>query len=126
MQYRETCRSLLEDTRRKHPEESQRGEHRETCRGTVDYRIQGKLRSTVKEEGTNRKETVKRLIQRVENHPNRDSLIKDLNETEEFNPFSEESKELIGHDLADPGRARLGPKKNRTEILADFGHKLGH
>ena len=30
-----------------------------------------------------------------ENHPNRDSLLQDLNKTEEFNPFSEEPKELI-------------------------------
>ena len=27
--------------------------------------------------------------------PNRDSLIEDLNKTEDFNPFSEKSKELI-------------------------------
>ena len=38
VQYRETCRSLLVDTRRKHLEESQRGKYRETCRGNVDYR----------------------------------------------------------------------------------------
>ena len=31
--YRETCRSLLEDTRRRHPGESQRWKCRETCRG---------------------------------------------------------------------------------------------
>ena len=41
VQYRGTCRSLLEDTRRKHPDESQRGKRRETCRGNVDYRIPG-------------------------------------------------------------------------------------
>ena len=29
----------------------------------------------------------KQLIQQFENHANRDSLIKDLNKTEEFNPF---------------------------------------
>ena len=38
---------------------------------------------------------IKRLIQQFETHPNRDSLIKDLNSTEEFNLFSEKSKELI-------------------------------
>ena len=38
---------------------------------------------------------VKRPIQQFENHPNRDSLVKDLNKTEEFNPFCEKSKELI-------------------------------
>ena len=35
--YRETCRSLLEDTRR----ESQRWRYRGTCRGNIDYRIPG-------------------------------------------------------------------------------------
>ena len=30
VQYRETCRSLVEDTRRKHPEESQQGKYLET------------------------------------------------------------------------------------------------
>ena len=40
-------------------------------------------------------DTVKRLNQHIENHPSRDSLIKGLNRTEEFNPFSKKSKELI-------------------------------
>ena len=95
VQYRETCRSLLEDTRRKHLEESQRGKYRETCRGNTDYRIPGILHSTVQKEDSNRKETVKRLIQQFENHPNGDSSMEDKNKTEEFNPFSEKSKELI-------------------------------
>ena len=82
-------------TRRKHPRESQRCLYRETCRGNVDYRIPGIPHSTVQKVDTDRNETVKRLIQQFENHPNRDSLIKDLNKTEEFNPFSEKSKELI-------------------------------
>ena len=63
--------------------------------GNVDYRIPGIPHSTVQKEDSNHKETVKRLIQQFENHPNRDSLIQDLNKTEEFNPFSEKSKELI-------------------------------
>ena len=63
----ETGRSHLEDTRPKHPEESQRGKYRESCRGNVDY----------------------------SSRITRDSLIQDLNKTEEFDPFSEKSKELI-------------------------------
>ena len=86
--YRETCRSLIEDTRREHPGESQRCLCRETCRGFDDYRIPGIPHSTARK-------TVKRSSQQFENHPNRDSSIKDLNRTEEFNPFIEESKELI-------------------------------
>ena len=96
VKYRETCRShLLEDTRRQHLEENQRGKYKESCRGNVDYRIQGVPRSTVQKEDSNRKEIVKRLIQQFENHPNRDSVTEDLNKIEEFNPFSEKSKELI-------------------------------
>ena len=95
VQYRETCRSLLEGSRCEHPEESQRCLYREACRGNVDYRIPGTPHTTVEKEDTNRKETVKRLIQQIENHPNRDSLKKDLNKNEEFNPFSGESKKLI-------------------------------
>ena len=76
---RETCRSLLEDTRRKHPGESQLWRYRETCRGNVDYRIPGIPHSTVLKEDANRKDTVKRLIQQFENHPKRNSLIQDLN-----------------------------------------------
>ena len=76
-------------------EETRRSRYEETRRGNVDYRIQGMPHSTVQKEDCSRKEIVKRLIQQFENHPNRDSLIQDLNKTEEFNPFSEKSKELI-------------------------------
>ena len=72
VKYRKTRRSLVEDTRRKHPAESQRWKCRKTCRGNVDYRIPGTPHSTVQKEDSNRKETVKRLIQQFENHPNRD------------------------------------------------------
>ena len=81
---RETCRSPLEDTRRKHLGESQRWKCMETCRGNVDHRIPDFPHSTFQKEGTNRTETVKRLIQQFENHPSHDSLIEDLNKTEEF------------------------------------------
>ena len=56
--YPETCRSVLGDTRREHPGESQRWLHRESSRGNVDYRIPGFLHSTVQKEDTDRKETV--------------------------------------------------------------------
>ena len=92
--YEETRRSHLEDTRRKHLEENHRAKYKETRLGIVDYRIQGKPHSTVQKEDSNRKEIEQRLIQQFENHPNRDSLIEDLNKTEDFNPFSEKSKEF--------------------------------
>ena len=73
--YEETRRSLLEDTRRKHPGESQRWKCRETCRGNIDYRIPGIPHTTVQKEDSNRKETVKRPIEKFENHPDWHSLI---------------------------------------------------
>ena len=93
--YEETRRSHLEDTRRKNLEENHRAKYKETCRGNVHYRIQGFPHSTVQKEDFNRKEIEKRLIKQLENHPNRDSFVKDLNKTEELNPFSEKSKEFI-------------------------------
>ena len=93
--YEETRRSHLEDMRHKHLEENRRANYKETCRGILDCRTQGFPHSTVQKEDSNRKEIVKRLIQQFENHPNRDSLLEDVNKTEEFDPFSEKSKELI-------------------------------
>ena len=61
VQYRETCRSLLEDTSRKHHEETERGKYGETCRGNADYSIPGKPHSTVQKEDSNCKGIVKRI-----------------------------------------------------------------
>ena len=57
--YEETRRSHLQNFRHKHLEENHRAKYRETCRGNVDYRIQGMLHSTVQKEDSNRKEIVK-------------------------------------------------------------------
>ena len=38
---------------------------------------------------------VRQLIQQIENHPRRQALQCDLEQSQQFNPFSEESKELI-------------------------------
>ena len=80
--YRETCRSLLEDTRREHPGESQRCLYRETFALTLITEFQVFL-STVQKVDTSRKETVKRLIQQFENHPNQDFTLQDFNKIEE-------------------------------------------
>ena len=64
----------------------------ETRSGNVDKRIPGIPHSTVQQQDTNRKETVKKLIQQFENHPNKESFLQDLNKTENINKFSEESK----------------------------------
>ena len=68
---RETCRSLLEDSRREHPGGSQRSLYREACRGNVDKRIPRVPLSTVQK-------VYKRLIQQFENHPIRELLLQDF------------------------------------------------
>ena len=39
--------------------------------------------------------SVRELIQKIENHPNRHALQRDLQQSQSFNPFSQESKEMI-------------------------------
>ena len=63
--------------------------------GNIDFRIQGLPHSTVQKEDDVRRETVKRMIHQFETHPNRESLMADLNKNHKFNLFSEESREWI-------------------------------
>ena len=53
------------------------------------------LLSEVQQQDTNRKEMVKKLIQKFESHPNKKSFLQDLNKTDKINKFSEESQKLI-------------------------------
>ena len=39
--------------------------------------------------------SVRELIQNIENHPNRHALQRDLQQNQSFNPFSQESKQMI-------------------------------
>ena len=68
---------------------------RETWSNNVDYRIPGIPLSAVEQQDTNRKDEVKKLIQQFENHPNKESFLQDLKQTEKINKFSEKSQELI-------------------------------
>ena len=83
------------DARQSDNYESEMREHRRTCSGKLDFRIPGIPHSTVGQVDTNRKETVKRLIEQFENHPNRNVLLKAFQKAEEINHFSKEPKNLI-------------------------------
>ena len=83
------------DARESDNYESEKRQHRGTCSGNIDFRIPGIPHSTVEQVDTNRRETVKRLIEQFENHPHRNVLLKDFEKAEEINHFSEESKNLI-------------------------------
>ena len=58
----------------------------------IDFNIPGVPHSTVKQlHGA----SVRDLIQKIENHPNRHAVQRDLQQSQSFNPFSQESKEMI-------------------------------
>ena len=61
----------------------------------IDFNVPAVPHSSVKQlHGA----SVRDLIQKIENHPNRHALQRDLLQSQSFNPFSQESKEMI-HDV---------------------------
>ena len=75
--------------------ETRSGEYGETRCGNIDFRIQGLPHSIVQQQDDTRREAVKKLIHQFETHPNRKALKADLENYQAFNPFSEESKDMI-------------------------------
>ena len=67
----------------------------ETCNRTADHRIAGVPLSAVEPPNTIRENKAKRLIEKFENHKNKNSLIQDLRQTDKVNKFSQESQDLI-------------------------------
>ena len=55
----------------------------------MDFRIPGLPRSVVKYAQST---SIRQLIQKIDNHPDRHALQKDLQQNQSFNPFSSESK----------------------------------
>ena len=64
----------------------------ERIEADMDFRIPGLPHSVVKQAQST---SVRQLIQKIENHPNRHALQQDLRQTHSFNPFSPESKHMI-------------------------------
>ena len=58
----------------------------------IDFRIPGLPLSVVKQAGNYR---VREFVKRIENHPHRQSLQRDLQQNNAYNPFSEKSKKMI-------------------------------
>ena len=58
----------------------------------IDFNIPGVPHSTVKQFHSS---SVRDLIQKIENHPNRHALQRELQQSQPVNPFSQESKEMI-------------------------------
>ena len=58
----------------------------------IDFRIPGLPHSVVKHAHST---SVRKLIQKIENHPDRHALQQDLRQNQAYNPFSPESKKMI-------------------------------
>ena len=63
--------------------------NRERIEEDMDFKIPGLPHSSVKYAQST---SVRELIQKIENHPNRHALQQDLQQSQSFNPFSQESK----------------------------------
>ena len=72
-----------QEARKSQNHQSASASYEETRSGNVDLRIPGIPHSTVQQQDTNRRETVKKLIQKFENHPNKEFFLQDLKKTEE-------------------------------------------
>ena len=65
---------------------------RERIEADMDFKIPGLPHSIVKRAQST---SVRELIHKIENHPNRHALQHDLRQNQSFNPFSPESKQMI-------------------------------
>ena len=65
---------------------------RERIEADMDFKIPGLPHSVVKHAQS---ASVRELIQKIENHPDRHALQRDLQQSQSFNPFSPESKHMI-------------------------------
>ena len=65
---------------------------RERIEEDMDFKIPGLPHSIVKQMQS---ANVRELIQKIENHPNRHALQRDLQQSQSLNPFSQESKQMI-------------------------------
>ena len=65
---------------------------REIIEEDIDFNTPGPPHSTVKQLHS---ASIRELIQKIENHPHRHALQRDLQHSQSFNPFSPESKQMI-------------------------------
>ena len=65
---------------------------RERIDEDIDFKIPGLPHSTVKQLHS---ASVREVIQKIENHPHRHALQRDLQQSQSFNPFSQEPKQMI-------------------------------
>ena len=84
---------------------------RERIEEDVDFKIPGLPHSTVKQLHS---ASVRELIQKIENHPNRHALQRDLQQSQSFDPFSPESKQMI-HEVGNIELCELLDTETKTQ-----------
>ena len=80
----------------------------------MDFRIPGLPHSVVKHAQST---SVRELIQKIENHPDRHALQQDLRQNQSLNPFSPESKKMI-QDVGNIGLCELLETEPKTQCTA--------
>ena len=102
---------------------------RERIERDIDFKIPGLPHSTVKQLQS---ASVRELIQKIENHPNRHALQRDLQQSQSFNTFSQESKQMI-HDVGNIELCELLDMERKTQCKVCLsywdiggGHRLLH
>ena len=84
---------------------------RERIEEDMDFKIPGLPHSTVKQLQS---ASVRELIQKIENHPDRHALQRDLQQSQSFNPFSQESKQMI-HEVGNIELCELLDTEPKTQ-----------
>ena len=85
--------------------------NREINEEDIDFKIPGLPHSTVKQLQS---ASVRELIQKIENHPNRHALQRDLQQSQSCNPFSQESKQMI-HEVGNIELCELLDTETKTQ-----------
>ena len=84
---------------------------RERIEEDMDFKIPGLPHSTVKQLQS---ASVRELIQKIENHPDRHALQRDLQQSQSCNPFSQESKQMI-HEVGNIELCELLDTEPKTQ-----------
>ena len=77
----------------------------------MDFKIPGLRLPSVKQLQS---ASIRELIQKIENHPNRHVLQRDLRQSQSFNPFSQESKQMI-HEVGNIELCELLDMEPKTQ-----------
>ena len=84
----------------------------------MDFRIPGLPHSVVKYAQSN---SVRQLVQKIENHPDRHALQQDLPQNQSFNPFSPESKQMF-RDVGKIELSELLETEPKTQCTVCLSH----